>query len=189
MTTPAYITVEEYFLLEESATEKYEYLEGKVIAMAGATEDHNRIVANLLRETGTFLKGKDCEIFPSDFRVTTPAGQNYFYPDATIVCGKTEKQPGTFDTLLNPVVIFEVISESTRANDKGYKFFYYQQIPSLQQYILIDSMQFAIDVISRQKDNTWKFETFTPDHKIITISSTGQTISFDDLYYRVVLSK
>jgi Uma2 family endonuclease len=182
-----YISVEEYFLLEEAAPEKHEYLEGKVIAMAGATEEHNRIVGNVMREIGSFLKGKGCDIFPSDFRVTTLAGKNYFYPDAAIVCGKTEKQPQVFDTLLNPVVIFEVMSEGTEKIDRGYKFFYYQQIPSLQEYILIDSTTYAIDTIRRQADGAWKFEKLVPAQKQLVLQSIDCTLSFDDLYYRVQL--
>lgn len=184
-----YVTLDEYFLLEDSAAEKYEYYKGEVLAMAGATEEHNRIVSNLIREAGNFLKGKDGDIFPSDFRVTTPAAENYFYPDATIVCGETEKQLGTFDTLLNPVVIFEVMSESTKLNDRGYKFFSYQQIPSLQEYVLIDSTEYAIDIISRQADGAWKFEKFFPQNKTITLQSIGLTFSFDDLYYKVMFPK
>lgn len=92
MASPAveYVSVEDYLLLEEAAEEKHEYVGGNIVAMAGATEEHNRIVANLIREVGSFLKGKGCDIFPSDFRVTTPAGKNYFYPDASIVCGSTK---------------------------------------------------------------------------------------------------
>lgn len=188
MASPAipYVSVNDYFLLEESSAEKYEYHEGKVVAMAGATKEHNLIVANLIREAGSFLKGKECDIFPSDFRVTTPAGENYFYPDATIVCGDTQLQPHVFDTLLNPVVIVEVMSESTKRIDKGYKFFYYQQIPSLQEYILIDATRYAVDLISRQADGAWKFEKYQSAHKTFFIRSISMLLSFDDLYYRVV---
>lgn len=184
-----YISVEEYLLLEESAAEKYEYFEGKVVAMAGATKEHNQIVSNLIREVGAFLKGKDCDIFPSDFRVTTPSTENYFYPDATIVCGDTQMQPDVFDTLLNPVVIFEVMSETTKANDRGYKFFSYQLIPSLKEYVLIDSMQYAVDVIRKQADGSWTFEKFSSQNGSIRLQSINLTLSFNDLYYRVSLSK
>jgi Uma2 family endonuclease len=93
MATPAvkYVSVEDYLLMEEAAEGRHEYVGGNVVAMAGATEEHNRIVASLMREIGGFLKGKRCDIFPSDFRVTTPAGKSYFYPDASIVCGGTPK--------------------------------------------------------------------------------------------------
>src|ERR1043165_3644383 len=95
------ISLEEYLRMEEAAETKHEFVDGDVVAMAGATEEHNRIVGSLLREIGSFLKGKGCDIFPSDFRVTTPVGKNYFYPDASIVCGETQMQPGVFDTLQN----------------------------------------------------------------------------------------
>lgn len=191
MASPAipYVSVEEYLMLEESAAEKYEYFEGKVVSMAGATKEHNQIVSNLIREIGYYLKGKGCDIFPSDFRVSTPAGESYFYPDASIVCGDAQMQQGIFDTLLNPVVIFEVMSESTKATDKGYKFFAYQQISSLKEYILIDSTRHAIDVIRKQEDGAWKFQTFLPEHKTFTIQSTSQALSFEDIYYRVELKE
>ena len=184
-----YITVEEYFLLEEASPEKHEYLEGKIIAVAGATKEHNQIVANLMREIGSFLKGKDCDIFPSDFRVATPSAENYFYPDATIVCGEILLQPEVFDTLLNPVVIFEVMSEGTKANDRGYKFFSYQLIPSLKEYVLIDSTQYAVDMIRKQSDGSWTFEKFSSRDGSIMLQSIGFNLSFNDLYYKVFLSK
>lgn len=181
-----YVTLEEYFLLEESSeAEKYEYFEGDITAMAGNTEQHNRILINLLRETGAFLKGKGCDVFPSDFRVTTPAKRNYFYPDATIVCGDAEKQDGVFDTLMNPVVIVEVISESTENHDRGYKFFAYQQIPTLQEYVLIDSREYAIEIIRRQDDGLWKFDKYQPSDKVFALNSINCQLSFEDIYYRV----
>lgn len=180
-----YVSVEDYLLLEEAAQEKHEYVQGNIVARAGATEEHNDIVSNLIREVGNFLKEKDCKIHPSDFRVTTPAGKNYFYPDASIVCGKTEKQQDVFDTLLNPIVIFEVMSEGTEKIDRGYKFFYYQQIPSLQEYILIDSREYAIEAIRRQADGAWKFEKFSLGTGHFPLNSIGCNLSFDDIYYRV----
>ena len=189
MASPAikYVTVEEYLLLEEAAQEKYEYVEGDVVAMAGATEEHNWIVANLMREIGSFLKGKGFDIFPSDFRVTTPAAKSYFYPDATIVCGDTEMQPDVFDTLLNPVIIFEVVSNGTENIDRGYKFFHYQQILSLQEYVLVDSRTYAVEIIRRQANDLWKFDKFSPDNKQLHLTSIDCTLSFDDIYYRVQL--
>lgn len=180
-----FISVEEYLRLEEAAETKHEYVGGEVIAMAGATREHNQIVSNLIREVGSFLKGKDCDIFPSDFRVTTPAGKSYFYPDATVACGDLQMQPHVFDTLQNPVIIFEVISEGTENSDRGYKFFHYQQIPSLQEYILIDSRKFGVEVIRRQANDTWKFEKRSPDDGRLQLASVDGSLSFEDLYYRV----
>lgn len=189
MASPAlkYTTVEEYLHMEASAGTKHEYVEGDVVAMAGATREHNEIVANLIREVGVCLKGKECAIYPSDFRVTTPAGKSYFYPDASVVCGSLQLQPDVFDTLQNPVIIFEVMSEGTENIDRGYKFFHYQQIPFLQEYILIDSRERLVERIFRQSDNSWKFDKLLPN-EALELSSIGCTLSLDDIYYRVQIS-
>lgn len=182
------MSVEEYLRLEESTDGKHEFVDGEVVAMAGATKEHNRIVANILREVGTFLKEKGCDVFPSDYRLTTPAGRNYFYPDVTVVCGGVEEQQGVFDTLINPLIIFEVMSEGTENIDRGYKFFHYQQISSLQEYVLIDSREYAIDVIRRQADGAWKFDKYLPADGQVHLASINCTLSFDDVYYRVKFS-
>lgn len=178
------ISVDEYLQMEKSAETKHELVDGELVAMAGATEEHNHIVANLLREVGNCLKGQECAVFPSDLRVTSPSAKNFFYPDVTVVCGETKKQPGVFDTITNPTVIFEVMSEGTENIDRGYKFFYYQQIPSLQEYILIDSREYAVEAIRRQADDVWKFEKLSSG-KSLHLSSIGCKLSFEDIYYRV----
>ena len=180
-----HLSVEEYLQAEAAAETKHEYVGGNVIAMAGATEEHNHIVANLMREVGNCLKGKECAVFPSDMRVTTPAEKSYFYPDVTVVCGGIKKQSHTFDTLLNPVVIIEVMSEGTENNDRGYKFFHYQQIPSLQEYILIDSRKHGIEIICRQANDTWKFDKLSAAEGKLELNSIGCSLSIDDIYYRV----
>src|SRR5882757_2124659 len=134
----AHISPLEYLSRERAAKDKHEYYEGNVTALAGASLAHNRIVANLLGEIRSHLKDKPCEILPSDIRVAVPSGKAYMYPDATIVCGVPEMEDDKFDTLKNPKVVFEVLSPSTAAHDRGRKFLYYQQIPSFQEYVLID---------------------------------------------------
>lgn len=178
------VPVEEYLRMEETAETKHEFVNGEVVAMAGASRAHNEIVANIMREVGLCLKGKECGVYPSDLRVTTPAGRNYFYPDATVVCGALQMHPGVFDTLQNPVVIFEIMSEGTENIDRGYKFFHYLQIPSLQEYILIDSRERLVERISRQSDNSWKFDKLSLDENL-ELSSIGCTLAIDDIYYRV----
>jgi Uma2 family endonuclease len=179
------ISVEDYLRMEETAETKHEYVDGDIVAMAGATREHNEIVSNLIRELCGCLKGKPCGIYPSDFRLTTPAGQNYFYPDATVVCGDLQLKDGVFDSLLNPVIIIEVMSAGTENIDRGYKFFHYQQIRSLQEYILIDSRQKAVEAIRRQDNDTWKFEKLLPADESLHLQTVGCTLTFDDIYYRV----
>ena len=92
--------------MEETAEVKRACVDGAIVAMAGVSRAHNEIVSNLIREVGNCLKGKGRAIYPSDFRVTTPVGKSYFYPDATVVCGDLEMQPDAFDSLQNPVIVF-----------------------------------------------------------------------------------
>src|ERR1700761_6943812 len=121
----SYISPQEYLIHERASREKHEYFKGQVIAMAGASLAHNRIVGNLMREIGILLKNAPCEILPSDIRVSVPSGESYMYPDAVIVCGEPEMMDNKFETLKNPVVIFEILSPSTEDHDRGKKFFFY----------------------------------------------------------------
>ena len=153
-----YISPAEYLLAERASEEKHEYYDGQVLAMSGAGLNHNRIQANLLINIGSCLKGKNCSILPGDMRVTTPTQDAYMYPDSLIVCGEPQLQDDTFDTLLNPSVIFEILSPSTRGIDKGRKLFFYKGIPSLQEYIMIDSLKKFIQLARKQPDDAWMFE-------------------------------
>ena len=102
------ISPQAYLRFERGAKEKHEYFEGQIIAMAGASLAHNRMVANLVKKIGSFLEDKSCEILPSDIRISVPSFESYMYPDATIVCGKHEMEDEKFDTLKNPSLLFEV---------------------------------------------------------------------------------
>ena len=128
-----YVAPQVYLEMEKVAFEKHEYIGGEIYAMAGATERHVRIVSNLTGEIHSFLKGKSCSEYPTDFRVATPILETYMYPDLSIVCGKAELKPDCFDTLTNPSAIFEVMSPSTEDRDKVLKFLFYRQIPSLKE--------------------------------------------------------
>lgn len=133
------LSVEEYFILEEKSLEKHEYYGGEIFALAGASFNHNVIVRNVLGEIYAFLKGKSCDIFPSDLRLRIPSVDLYTYPDLMIVCDAPEFLEERTDTILNPRVIIEVLSPSTKDYDRGSKFTFYRSIDSLQEYILVDS--------------------------------------------------
>jgi Uma2 family endonuclease len=177
-----FTTPQEYLALERVSNEKHEYFQGKVIAMAGASLVHNRLVANLLGEIREALKNKPREVLPSDIRIAVPSGESYMYPDVTIVCGQPELTDAQFDTLKNPMVIFEVLSPSNEDHDRGKKFFFYRQIPSFKEYILVDSTKPFVE-ISRQEDNgAWKFETITDLKGQLFISSIGVSIPIAEVY-------
>src|SRR5687768_17468528 len=126
-----YTSAEEYLEMERASQEKHELHHGVIINMAGASLNHNRIVGNLIISIGSYLKGKSCSVFPGDLRTKILTKDSFTYPDITIVCGEPELMDNHFDTLLNPSVIIEVLSPSTEEHDKGFKFLYYMQIPSL----------------------------------------------------------
>ena len=181
-TTSKVISSEEYLSIERVAKEKHELHEGQVVAMAGASIPHNRVVRNFLVNVGSFLRGKSCEVFPSDLRVYVPTADSFTYPDATIVCGKADTIDNQFDTVTNPSVIIEVMSKSTEQYDRGTKFFYYMQIPSLKEYILISSSVFYIQKAKRQNDGSWKFSETSYLEDELSIDCIDHKIPIKDLY-------
>lgn len=179
------ITPTEYLVQERAAEYKHEYYKGQVTAMSGASLAHNRILINLITEIGTTLKGKACQILPSEMRVTVPSREAYMYPDAVIVCGDPELTDDQFDTLMNPVVIFEILSPSTAAHDRGKKFSFYQQIPSFREYVLIDSKKIFVEISRRAGGDRWQFDaTSDPDGSLL-INSIQSWLSLEELYRNV----
>jgi len=153
--------------------------------MSGASLAHNKILVNLIGEIRTALKGKACQILPSDMRVTVPSGEAYMYPDAVIVCGKPELTDDRFDTLMNPVVIFEILSPSTADHDRKKKFFFYRQIPSFREYVLIDSKQIFVEISRRVGDDRWQFDASTDPEGNLLIHSIQSRLSLEELYRNI----
>lgn len=182
-----FISSQDYLAIERAAEYKNEYYHGQILAMSGASLNHNRIDGNLISSLGNFLKDKGCRVLPSNMRVSTPSHDSYMYPDASIVCGKPQLEDDKFDTLLNPSVIFEILSPSTRSIDKGRKFFFYQQIPSLKEYIMIDSLKRFIQVARKQADESWKFETIDESHKTLHIQTINFELPLSEIYYDTAL--
>ncbi len=182
---PKYVSPEEYFALEVNSREKHEYFNGEVVAMAGNTEKHNLIVSNLIGELHGFLKNNPCRVYPSDLRIATSLFESYMYPDVTIVCGETELKDDRFDTITNPSVVIEVMSKSTEQNDRGYKYFYYQKIPSLKEYILIDSNSYHAEIIRLEEDRSWKITEIDGINEVLPINSIDMLLPLKDIYDRV----
>jgi len=177
-----YVSPDEYLAMERAAEMKHEYYDGYVEAMSGASLAHNDIAMNIYSRIGSFLEGKECRLLPSEMRVSTPGRDTYLYPDASIVCGKPELEDDKFDSLLNPSVIFEILSRSTQKNDTGYKLLYYKNIPTLKEYIMIDSQKRFVQVVRRQADGAWRFEDIVAADAKVTLETIQLTISLDDLY-------
>ena len=171
--------------MERASKEKHEYFAGKVLAMAGASLAHNYIVANLIGEIRLLLKDRHCSILPSDIRIATPSRDSYMYPDAVIVCGQPEMEDDKFDTLKNPVVIFEILSPSTEDHDRGKKFFFYRQIPSFSEYILVDTTRRFVELSRRQDDGSWVFGVVADPEGYVPITAIKGRISMDEIYRNV----
>jgi Uma2 family endonuclease len=153
---PQRYSLQEYFRLAEESPTKLEFDTGQIIDMAGATYDHNLIAANLLREIGNSLKSSPCRATGSDTRVLA-ADDRYAYPDVTVVCGGPEFDPRDSKkmTISNPHVLFEVLSPTTEATDRGEKFIRYINIPSLQGYYLVQQHKPQITTFFRREDGSW----------------------------------
>jgi Uma2 family endonuclease len=150
-----HLTPEEYLALERKAETRSEYLDGDMVAMSGGTREHNLIVGNIVRELGIQLKGRPCEVYPSDMRVKVSASGLYTYPDVTVVCGDPQFEDSRRDTLLNAVVIVEVLSESTESHDRGAKFAHYRKDPSVIEYVLVSQRDYNIEQYARQSSGPW----------------------------------
>ena len=181
-----YLSPQEYLEAERKAVEKTELHEGLLITMTGASMKHNQVVRNLIVTIGSSLKGKSCEVFPSDLRVHIPINNSFTYPDLTIVCGEAELLDNHFDNLLNPSVIIEVLSPSTENYDRGNKFFIYQQIASLKEYILVNSTSCMVQVITKKETGLWQFETITHPAASFFIQTIALQINLQDVYDKVI---
>ena len=176
----------QYLIAEREATEKHEYVDGYVYAMAGAKLAHIQICANLVLAVGPELKSRGCQILASDMRVRIPNLSLYTYPDIAIVCAKPELEDPHKDTLLNPLVLFEVLSPSTEAWDRGEKFARYQTIPSLQEYVLVCQDRPRVECF-RRRGKKWILSVFEGFDSTARFDSLGLAIRLREIYDRVEL--
>ena len=179
------LSPQEYLTLERQAEYKSEYFAGEVFAMAGASQRHNLIASNVIRILGTQLLERDCNVYPSDMRVKISQVKKYTYPDVVVVCGKERFEDEDKDTLLNPSLIVEILSESTEAYDRGKKFEHYQLLGSLREYVLIAQDPYRLERYVRQDDRTWTYTEFHSSDDIVALPTIGCTLSLKDVYVKV----
>ena len=178
---------EDYLIAERKATIKSEYLSGEILTMPGASLAHAQITLDIATELNIQLRGKDCEVVTNDVRVKTSPKIAYFYPDVVAFCGEPQFEDDTFDTLLNPVLIIEVLSPSTEKYDKSEKFEYYRQIQTLKEYILVS--QDKVHVEHYMSQNTeWTLQTFNAFQDTLVFTSIGCKLSFKDIYTRIIFN-
>lgn len=175
-------TIEEYLAMEKESDVKHEYYHGEVFAMAGVGLPHNIISSNLFTSIGSFLKGKPCRPFGSDFRVHVPQNTLFTYPDISIVCGDITTRENDDENLLNPTVIIEILSPSTRSYDKGKKFSLYKQIPSLKEYVLVDSEALKVEAWFVNADGYWELKEHQKKDDQLHIQAIELSLPLTEIY-------
>ena len=199
MATPASqtrLTPEEYIAFERKALPdseiiRHEYLNGELIAMSGASRAHNLITGNIFGELR--LKGNGCETYANEMRMSAPFTSSYFYPDIVVVCEEPRFEDDVFDTLLNPIILVEVLSPSTEAYDRGEKFAHYRQLASLQEYVLVAQDKVLVEHYRRQEKHgtapvtgkDWIFTDFQELEEILPLISIQCELPLREIYERV----
>lgn len=180
-------TVQSYLELEKKSKEKFEFHDGNILAMAGGSPEHSLISANITAELRGLLKSNKgtCKAYNSDVKVAVEEAGRYYYPDASVVCGETLLSALNPQAILNPLLIVEVLSESTERFDRGEKFFYYRQIPSLKEYLVVSQSQPIVEVYYRENENVWQFRTVVGLENTISLQSISGEILMKEVYYNV----
>jgi len=180
-----FITPEQYLEIERRAAFKSEYHAGQMFATAGASREHNLITGNVVGELRSLLRGRPCETYPSDMKVLVSAGGLYTYPDASVACGEPQFLDRQGDVLLNPLVIVEVLSDSTEAYDRGVKFALYQRVESLQEYLLVSQDKARVERYVRQLGGQWLYSRVDGLEGEISLDALGYRPPLSEVYARV----
>jgi len=176
------LTFDEYLAIERKAERKSEFHDGVAVALAGTSPVHNRLVGNLWAALLSRLRSGPCVAYASDVRVHAARRRRSFYPDVFVVCGPHEFHDTLKDTVLNPVVIIEVLSDSTEAFDRGEKFEHYQSIESLREYVLVSQKTAKVERYSRQPFPKWSYELVPGEVASLRLSSIDVEIPLAEIY-------
>ncbi len=182
------LTPEEYLEFERKSEERHEYFDGAIFAMSGARRNHNKVATNISGLIWQHLKGVDCESYSNDMRVFVPKTGLYTYPDVVVVCGEPQFQDKVFDTLLNPTLLIEVLSESTESYDRGKKFQHYRSIESLREYVLISQDEARIEKYVKSGDGFWVLSEAVGLDSEIEFSSIECRVALDEVYDKIDFS-
>ncbi len=184
-----FYTPEQYLEQEERAEFKSEYLSGQIFAMAGGSPEHSAIGNNIGGEMRSLLRGTPCAVFNSGLRVTVMQSGLMTHPDVTVVCGEQHRHPLDKNSIINPMVLFEVLSPTTEAYDWGAKWALYRHLDSLREYILISQDKPLVEQYVRQDDGSWKFTAAEGLEASLWLPSLGCTLSLAEVYDRVTFEE
>jgi Uma2 family endonuclease len=176
-------SIEEYLEMENAATEKHEYYKGEIFAMSGAKLQHNIVSANILATLHQKLKGKPCRPFNSEMRIHIEKNTLFTYPDISVICGDVETLNDDDMNALNPTVIFEVLSPSTKNYDRGDKFNLYKDIPTLKEYVLVDPDVISIEAWYINDLGNWESIAYKKSGDVLDLSSIHTKLTIEEIYY------
>ncbi|MFM6058188.1 MAG: Uma2 family endonuclease [Microcystis sp.] len=184
-TETKYYTPEEYLALEETSEDKNEYRQGEIIPMVGATTNHNQIAGNFYRRFPLNINNQDYYTYMETVRLWLSDYSIYTYPDVMVIKGQPLYQGNSQSNVINPLIIVEVLSNSTQAYDRGDKFKFYRSLPTFQEYILIEQSSYSVERYYKQKDDQWLVDFLTGENAVLQLVSVDWQISWQDLYQRV----
>ncbi len=187
--TPRTYSPEEYLALEIASETRNEYIDGEIVPMAGGMPNHNRIVRNLCTLMTVKMQGQPYEVFVADQRLWIPKRRIYTYPDVMVVQDNLIYQEGRKDTIINPLLIIEVLSKSTRNYDQGEKFTFYRTIPTFQEYVLVDQYSHHVQQYAKTGVKKWELQEYDRLEDEITFGSLSLAISFADIYDKVEIER
>ncbi|MDQ6844110.1 MAG: Uma2 family endonuclease [Bacteroidota bacterium] len=176
------ISIEEYLWMENASMEKHEYYQGEIFEMPGAKMPHNKVSKNLLGTLFGKLKGKKCQPYGRDVRIHIQGNTFFTYPDISIICGEVITLNNDDYNVLNPTIIIEVLSKSTRNYDRGEKFKLYRDIPSLKEYILADSESVHVEVFRLNEKDHWELEEYNSAEDFLFIKAINEKILISEIY-------
>ena len=177
-------TDEEYLAFERQAAEKHELIDGEIVAMAGASREHNLIGGNVFANFHIQLRGRNCESYINDMRVRMKKGR-YGYPDVVVVCGEPQFADDEFDVLLNPVVVVEVLSKSTRFRDKTEKLETYQKMESIRECLLIEQSTLRVEHYIKQTPMQWLLRIYEDLNDVINLESVNCELPLAEIYAQI----
>lgn len=177
-------TVEEFLEMENAADEKHEYYQGEIFAMSGAKLQHVIVTDNFKTKLMTLLKGKPCQPYGSDLRIHIDKNTLFTYPDISIICGEVKTRNDDEMNALNPTIIIEVLSPSTKSYDRGEKFKLYRDIDSLKEYILVDPLTISIEAYHINRSGNWELKEHKNINDTLNLPSIQVNIELKDIYER-----
>lgn len=178
-------SAEEYLAIERESDTKHEFYAGDLFAMSGASREHNLIAYSLARVIGNALEDRPCEAYGSDMRVKVDRTGLYTYPDGVVTCEEPRFEDDQVDTLMNPQVVFEILSDSTEKYDRGKKFAHYRQIESLRDYVLISQDEPLVEHYARQADGRWSLDAVGGLESTARLETIGVELPLAELYAKV----